>query len=186
LASQSRYRRGLLERLGLQFEVWTPNVDEAPLAAETPRDTAARLARAKAEAGRAPFPTHWIIGSDQVAEVGSRALGKPGTLANARAQLREMSGKSVLFHTGLCLASPRGAFRESLVTTEVAFRTLTEDEIERYLAREPSLDCAGSAKIEALGIALLERLRGDDPTALIGLPLIALGAMLRAEGFEIP
>lgn len=187
LASSSRYRRELLQRLGLPFETWSPEVDESPLGAEPPRETAIRLARAKAEAGSRRFPSSWIIGSDQVADLDGHAIGKPGTLDKARAQLRQVSGHSVLFHTALCFWNARLERRhERLVTSDVAFRRLTEAEIERYLERENALDCAGSAKSEGLGIALLSRLGGDDPTALIGLPLIALSAMLRAEGFDAP
>jgi septum formation protein len=187
LASSSRYRRELLQRLGLPFEYWAPEVDEAPLASEPPRETAIRLARAKAEAGARKFPSAWIIGSDQVADLDGRAIGKPGTLDKARRQLRDVSGHSVLFHTALCLWNARLQRRhERLVTTDVGFRRLTDAEIERYLEREHALDCAGSAKSEGLGIALLSRLGGEDPTALIGLPLIALSALLRAEGFDVP
>lgn len=187
LASSSRYRKELLQRLGLPFESWSPEIDESPLPAEPPRETAIRLARAKADAGSRRFPTAWVIGSDQVADLDGHAIGKPGTLGNARAQLRQVSGHAVLFHTALCFSNARAERRhERLVTTEVAFRRLTESEIERYLEREHALDCAGSAKSEGLGISLLSRLGGDDPTALVGLPLIALSAMLRAEGFEAP
>ncbi len=187
LASGSPYRRELLTRLGFAFDTWAPDVDEAPLAGEAPRATAVRLARAKARAGAARFPQAWIIGSDQVADAEGRAVGKPGTLANARRQLAELSGRTVLFHTALCVT--HGALarsHERLVTTEVVFRRLSADEIERYLAREPALDCAGSAKSEGLGIALTERVACDDPTALVGLPLVALAAILRAEGYAIP
>jgi septum formation protein len=122
-----------------------------------------------------------------VADLDGRPIGKPGTLENARRQLREVSGHTVLFHTALCVWNRRLERRhERLVSTDVAFRRLTDAEIDRYLAREPALDCAGSAKSEGLGIALLARLGGDDPTALVGLPLIALSAMLRAEGFDVP
>ena len=177
----------MLQRLGLPFQVWAPDVDESPLAGDAPRTTAVRLARAKANAGAARFPEAWVIGSDQVADHAGRAIGKPGTLAAARIQLQAMSGATVSFHTAVCLARPhQGGCREDVVTTEVTYRTLTAAEIDRYLAREPALDCAGSAKSEGLGIALLERLRGDDPTALVGLPLVSLAAMLRAEGFELP
>ena len=186
LASSSPYRRQLLARLGLPFEAWSPDVDEAPLAGEAPSATALRLARAKARAGEARFPDAWIIGSDQVAELDGRPIGKPGTLDNARRQLRELSGRSVLFHTALRLSRAAMRGHERIVTTDVAFRPLSDAEIERYLAREPALDCAGSAKSEALGVSLLARLGGDDPTALVGLPLIALGEMLRAEGFQVP
>jgi len=187
LASSSRYRRELLQRLGLPFESWAPEVDESPLPAEPPRETAIRLARAKAEAGSRRFPTAWIIGSDQVADLDGRPIGKPATFENARGQLRQVSGHSVLFHTALCFWNARLERRhDRLITTEVAFRRLTDAEIDRYLEREHALDCAGSAKSEGLGIALLSRLGGDDPTALVGLPLIALAAMLRAEGFDVP
>ena len=187
LASSSRYRRELLQRLGLPFETWKPEVDEAPLKAEPPRETAIRLARLKAEAGARKFPKAWVIGSDQVADLDGRAIGKPGTFAKARQQLRDVSGHSVFFHTALCVFNARLERRhERLVTMEVAFRRLSEAEIDRYLEREHALDVAGSAKSEGLGIALLSRLHGDDPTALVGLPLIALAAMLRAEGFDVP
>ena len=176
----------MLGRLGLAFEAWAPDVDETAAAAEKPRDTAVRLARAKAHAAARRDAEAWAIGSDQVAELDGAPIGKPGTLANARAQLRTMSGRVVRFHTALCLLAPSGSTREDVVTTDVAFRALADAEIDRYLALEPALDCAGSAKSEGLGIALLDRLHGDDPTALIGLPLIALAAMLRAEGFEVP
>lgn len=187
LASASPYRRELLARLGVPFTAWSADVDESALPGESPRATAARLARAKAEAALARWPSACVIGSDQVAEVDGRPVNKPGTLEGARAQLHELSGRRVLFHTGLCIiAGPSGRCHERVVTTDVVFRTLSDAEIERYLAREPAIDCAGSAKSEGLGIALLDRLTGDDPTALVGLPLIALTAALRAEGFEIP
>jgi septum formation protein len=187
LASSSPYRRELLERLRLPFESWAPEVDEFPLPAEPPRQTAVRLARLKAEAGGKRFPQAWIIGSDQVADLDGLAIGKPGTRERAQQQLRDVSGHSVLFHTALCVWNSREARRhERLVTTDVAFRRLTDAEIARYLEREPALDVAGSAKSEGLGISLLSRLGGDDPTALVGLPLIALSAILRAEGFDVP
>jgi septum formation protein len=187
LASSSRYRRELLQRLGLPFESWSPEVDERALPSEPPRETAIRLARAKAEAGARKFPKSWVIGSDQVADLDGRAIGKPGTFANAHRQLRDVSGHAVLFHTALCVWNARLERRhERLVTTEVSFRRLSDAEIDRYLEREHALDVAGSAKSEGLGIALLSRLHGEDPTALVGLPLIALSAMLRAEGFDVP
>jgi len=187
LASGSRYRRELLKRLGLRFRSWSPDVDETPLPGEPPRELAVRLARLKADAGGRRHTQAWIIGSDQVADLDGRPLGKPGTVENARRQLQEVSGHSVLFHTAVCIWNARLERRhERLVTTEVAFRRLADAEIERYLAREDALDCAGSAKAEGLGISLLARLGGDDPTALIGLPLIAVSAILRAEGFDIP
>jgi septum formation protein len=187
LASGSRYRRELLERLGVPFKVVSPDVDESARPGEMPRQTAVRLARAKAEAVGRRHRSAWIIGSDQVADLDGQPLGKPGTLEAAREQLHALSGHTVLFHTALCFWNAREERRhERLVTTDVAFRRLTDTEIERYLEREPALDCAGSAKSEGLGISLLTRLGGDDPTALIGLPLIALSAMLRAEGFDVP
>jgi septum formation protein len=187
LASGSRYRRELLERLRIPFETWSPDVDERALPSEPPRETAVRLARSKADAGGKRFPQAWIIGSDQVADLDGNPIGKPGTLDNARRQLRQLSGHAVLFHTALCFWNDRlGRRHERLVTTEVAFRRLTDLEIDRYLEREPALDCAGSAKSEGLGVSLLSRLGGDDPTALVGLPLIALSAMLRAEGYDVP
>ena len=187
LASGSRYRRELLQRLGLAFECWAPDVDETAPSGEAPRETAIRLARAKAGAAAIRYPQAWIIGSDQVAEDGGRPIGKPGTVEAARQQLRSMRGRVIHFHTALCVATPGGArLHKELVSTEVAFRRLTDLEIDRYLEKEPALDCAGSAKSEGLGIALLDRLSGDDPTALIGLPLIVLSAILRAEGFDLP
>jgi septum formation protein len=187
LASGSRYRQELLHRLQLPFTAWSPDVDETPRPSEPPRELAVRLARAKADEGGRKFAKAWVIGSDQVADLEGMPLGKPGTLENARRQLRQVSGHKVLFHTALCVWNAREERRhERVVTTDVAFRRLTDSEIERYLEREPAFDCAGSAKSEGLGIGLLSRLGGDDPTALIGLPLIALSAILRAEGFDIP
>ena len=185
LASGSPYRRELLSRLEVPFTTWSPDIDEHALAGESPRDTARRLAAAKARAAQARFPGALIVGSDQVAELDGHPIGKPGNLANAREQLRMMRGRNVRFHTAVCLLAAE-RLQEETVTTEVAFREFTDAEAERYLEREPAFDCAGSAKSEALGIALLERLRGDDPTALVGLPLIALSRMLRGEGIEVP
>lgn len=187
LASGSQYRKELLQRLQIPFRAVSPDVDETPRPSEPPRELATRLARAKADAGSRRFAKSWIIGSDQVADLDGLPLGKPGTLENARRQLRQVSGHTVLFHTALCVWNAREERRhERVVTTDVAFRRLTDAEIDRYLEREPALDCAGSAKSEGLGVSLLSRLGGDDPTALIGLPLIALSAILRAEGFDIP
>ena len=187
LASTSPFRRELLGRLQLPFEVAAPEVDEAALTGESPVETAERLALAKAEAVTARFPGALIIGSDQVAYCGAQRYGKPGTRANAFAQLQAMRGKSVIFHTGLCLLdSASGGVQLCGVPTEVRFRQLTDVEIGRYLDREDALNCAGSAKSEGLGIALLESLRGDDPNALVGLPLIALCRMLRSAGIPLP
>ena len=185
LSSGSRYRAELLRRLGLPFQSWSPALDEAPLPGEFCAETARRLARIKAQAALERFPGAWVIGSAQVAELDGRPLGKPGDRDNARLQLRAMRGRRVVFHTGLCLLAG-GRVHEAMVPTEVAFRDYSDDEVERYLDREPAFDCAGSAKSEALGIALLASLRGDDPTALVGLPLIALCAMLRSEGARVP
>ena len=187
MASGSRYRRELLERLGLPFRTWSPDVDERALPGEVPRATAIRLARVKAEAGRAAHPAAWIIGSDQVADLDGAPICKPGHRDAAREQLRRMRGRTVHFHAALALLDPAGGkAREALVTTDVDFRALSDAEIERYLDREPAFDCAGSAKSEALGISLLSRLSGNDPTALVGLPLIELSRMLRDAGFEVP
>jgi septum formation protein len=185
LASGSRYRAELLGRFGLPFEAWSPNVDEIALRGERCAQTARRLARVKAEAALARFPGRWIIGADQVADLDGRPIGKPGDAANARRQLQEMRGRVVVFHTAICLLA-NGRVHEADVPTEVAFRPLSDAEIDSYTRREPAFDCAGSAKSEGLGIALLESMRGDDPTALVGLPLIALSRMLRAEGAAVP
>ena len=187
LASTSVYRKQLLERFGLAFKVARPDLDETPLPDETPVATAERLAEEKARAVAAQFPNALIIGSDQVAHRGDLRFDKPGTIARAIAQLGEMSGKSITFHTAVCLYnSQTGQSQLEGVPVEARFRELSEDEIKRYVERERPLDCAGSAKSEGLGISLLEYMRGDDPTALIGLPLIALARMLRAEGVQVP
>lgn len=183
LASTSPYRRDLLARLRLPFTVKSPTVDETALPGEPARDTALRLAQAKARAV-APFsPNALVIGSDQVAALDGRALGKPGTHAHAVAQLKAMRGKSVLFHTALALLNTAsGALQSAEIPTTVLFRDYSDREIERYLERERPYDCAGSAKIEGLGIVMVARVSGDDPSALIGLPLIRLVDMLRNEG----
>ncbi|MBM3390942.1 MAG: septum formation inhibitor Maf [Betaproteobacteria bacterium] len=187
LASTSAYRRELLSRLQIPFEVASPDTDESPLAGESPAQTAERLSVAKAEAVSARFPGSLIIGSDQVAYLGDQRFGKPLTRERAIEQLRLMRGKTVVFHTGLCLFnSATGRRQVTGIPTEVTFRQLGEAEIERYLDKEQPYHCAGSAKSEGLGIALLSSMRGDDPNALIGLPLIALCGMLRIEGLHIP
>lgn len=187
LASTSAYRRMLLERLQLPFVTARPDVDETPLPAERPPDTANRLALAKAQAVAERFEDALIIGSDQVAHMGGEIFGKPGTEERAIAQLQRMNGRSVVFHTALALINTRsGKVHLDSVPTEVRFRTLSDAEIVRYVEREQPLDCAGAAKSEALGITLLDALSGDDPTALVGLPLIALSRMLRAEGLLLP
>ena len=187
LASTSSYRQMLLERLSIPFELARPDTDETPLPGEPPATTAERLAAEKARAVATAWPDALIIGSDQVAYLGDRVFGKPGTESRAIAQLQQMSGQTVVFHTALALLNTRsGRLQTAGIPTRVRFRTLTEAEIRRYVAKEQPLDCAGSAKSEGLGISLLEALSGDDPTALIGLPLIALSRMLRAEGLELP
>ena len=188
LASTSAYRRELLSRFGIPFETVAPNCDEAPLPQEHPAATAERLAETKATAVAERYPDALIIGSDQVAYSGLETYGKPGDRASAVRQLHSMSGRTVVFHTGVCLLNTRsGIAHRAGVATEVRFRSLSADEIRRYLDREPdALNCAGSAKSEGLGISLLEALRGDDPTALIGLPLIALAEMLRREDIDLP
>jgi len=186
LASTSPYRRELLTRLRLSFEVRAPAVDEAALPGEGARDTALRLAQAKACAVSAGFPHALIIGCDQVAELDGARLGKPGNHANAVAQLTAMRGRDVVFHTAVALLNAgTGALQVADVPTTVRFRRYGDGEIERYLEQEQPYDCAGSAKIEGLGIVLVERARGDDPSALIGLPLMRLAAMLRNEGVPI-
>ncbi len=187
LASTSTYRKQLLERLMISFETARPETDETPLPGETPSATAERLAVEKARAVAPSFPDALIIGSDQVAHLGSEVFGKPGTEERAIAQLQRMRGRTVVFHTALALINTRsGRIQCEGVPTLVRFRDLSDDEIRRYVATERPLDCAGSAKAEGLGISLLEALSGDDPTALIGLPLIALSRMLRAEGIHLP
>lgn len=186
LASTSPYRRELLARLGLPFEVANPETDEARLAGETPAATALRLSEAKARAVAEAYPDALIIGSDQVAEMGGRIFGKPGNHARAVEQLRQLSGQTVNFFTGLCVFNARTGKAEIRgIPTLVGFRKLSEAEIESYLRREPAYNCAGSAKSEGLGIALLERIHGDDPNALVGLPLIALCELLRQQGMQI-
>lgn len=185
LASTSRYRRELLERLRLSFHVARPEVDEAPRAGEAPTALAQRLAIEKAGAIAMQRPESWVIGSDQCAELAGRPLGKPGTRDAAIAQLRGMSGQAVRFHTAVCLR--RGdVCLQAMDLTTVHFRALFDAEIERYVDAEQPLDCAGSFKSEGLGIALFDAIESRDPTALVGLPLIALCSLLRRAGFESP
>jgi 7-methyl-GTP pyrophosphatase len=186
LASTSPYRRALLERLGVPFSVAAPAVAEAPLPGERADAMAVRLARAKAHAVASAFPSALIVGSDQVAECDGRLLGKPGDHERAVAQLRALSGREALFHTAVCVynAGTRAA-AERVVPSRVRFRALDDALIERYLRKEKPYDCAGSAKAEGLGIALIEGIDSDDPTALIGLPLIAVVGLLREQGFDV-
>ena len=187
LASSSRYRRELLDRLKLPFQIVSPDVDETPHSGEAPAITAGRLALAKAQAAHPRYPRSLIIGSDQVAFCDGVRLDKPGDHAGAVRQLRHASGKSVNFITAIALVNTAsGRSQTKLVPTEVRFRQISDHEIERYLQAEPAYDCAGSAKAEGLGISLIESIRSTDPTALIGLPLIALCEMLRNEAVSVP
>ncbi|HEY3177856.1 MAG TPA: Maf family nucleotide pyrophosphatase [Casimicrobiaceae bacterium] len=186
LASGSSYRRMLLERLGLPFEVIAANIDESPRLNESPSAAALRLAEAKARSVAAARSAALVIGSDQVADLDGRHLGKPGSHDAAVAQLRALSGRTVTFHTGVAVCdADSGRCRSTLVDVVSTFRTLADIEIEDYLRREQPYDCAGAVKSERLGIALFERIVSDDPTALIGLPLIALIDLLRAEGIAV-
>ena len=183
LASSSAYRRELLGRLRLPFSVDVPDIDEAPLPGEAPAATALRLAGAKAAAVAARHPGSLVIGSDQVATLDDAQIGKPGTHAAALAQLQTMRGREVVFHTALCLHDGRdGSSQLEDIRTVVRFRDLPDAELDAYLRIEQPYDCAGSAKNEGLGIAILERIDSTDPTALTGLPLIALTGMLRRAG----
>ena len=186
LASSSIYRQQLLSRLHLPFTTANPAIDESPLASETPPQTALRLAEQKARALAARFPDALIIGSDQVAVLHGQAVGKPGNHANAFQQLSSASGATMVFYTALCLLdSGSGVAQLATASNEVKFRKLTSEQIERYLNAEKPYDCAGSAKSEGLGIALIEYIRGDDPNALIGLPLIDLITMLERAGVKV-
>lgn len=186
LASSSPYRRALLDRLGLDYEAISPDIDESPVAGESVSQLVQRLALCKAQAIASQHPDALVIGSDQVAILDGRLLTKPGDHATATRQLQQASGRTVAFHTGLCLLDAQSG--QSLcedVTYNVHFRNLTAREIDTYLKREQPYDCAGSFKSEGLGIALFERLEGDDPNSLIGLPLIRLMDMLQQMGVEV-
>lgn len=186
LGSTSVYRRELLARLRVPFEVASPEVDETPLTQEAPRELALRLALAKAQAVAQKFPNAVVIGSDQVADLQGQPLGKPGTHERAVKQLRQMSGQSVIFQTAVAVVCLHSGFSQvDLAAVQVKFRDLTEEEIENYLRAERPYDCAGSAKSEGLGIALLASIHSDDPTALVGLPLIRTARMIRAAGIPL-
>lgn len=186
LASSSIYRRELLEKLQIPFEVESPEVDETPLPGETPAMTALRLAQAKARKVGNHHPGALIIGCDQVATLDGLQLGKPLTHDNAVKQLRMMRGRTVNFHSAMCLYNAANDRMQAAdVLYEVRFRLLTDEQIENYLRKEEPYHCAGSAKSEGLGIALIESMRGDDPNALIGLPLITLVTMLQNEGVNV-
>ena len=187
LGSTSRYRRELLGRLRLAFEVEAPQVDETPRPGEAPAALARRLALAKAREVAARRPEAIVIGSDQVADLDGEPIGKPGTHERAVAQLRRMSGRTVVFQTALAVVCQASGFeQQDLAPVEVRFRALTDGEIERYLRAEQPYDCAGSAKSEGLGIALLDAIVSDDPSALVGLPLIRTARLLRAAGLVLP
>ena len=187
LGSTSVYRRELLQRLRLPFTVAAPDVDETPQPHEAPHTLALRLALAKAHAVAAQHPEAVVIGSDQVADLAGHALGKPGTHERATEQLRLMSGHSVIFQTAVAVVCHATGFEQvELAAVDVRFRPLSDAEIERYLRAEQPYDCAGSAKSEGLGISLLDAIDSDDPTALIGLPLIRTCRMLRAAGLVLP
>ena len=186
LGSSSAYRRELLARLRLPFDVSSPEVDETPRPDETPKALALRLALAKARAVAARHPSAVVIGSDQVADLDGEPLGKPGTHERAVTQLRRMRGHTVIFQTAVAVVCIETGFEQvELAPVRVRFRALTEAEIENYLRAETPYDCAGSAKSEGLGIALLESIESDDPTALIGLPLIRTARLLRAAGLSL-
>lgn len=186
LASTSPYRRELLERLGVPFDVAAPQVDEALEASEAPRDAVVRLAVAKARAVAAREPEAVVLASDQLASLDGRPLGKPGTAANAVAQLGAMAGATVTYCTALAIIAPGFADATGLDLSRVTLRRLGGKEISRYVEAARPLDCAGALKLEGAGIALCERMETNDPTALIGLPLIATARLLRERGFEIP
>jgi MAF protein len=183
LASASPYRKELLERLGLAFTVAPPGIDESPRKGETPAALALRLAEAKARAVAAAYPSALIVGSDQVAEFSGEAIGKPRDRAHALQMLASMSGRTIVFHTALAVLNAQsGRLQTALVDVASTFRALDQRELEAYLDHDQSYDCAGAVRVESLGIALFTRVASDDPTALIGLPLIRLTDMLRAEG----
>ena len=185
LASSSLYRQQLLQRLGVPFVAIAPNLDESPLPGETPKNLTLRLAKAKAQAIASLHPNAWVIGSDQSADLNGRIIGKPGSHAAALAQLKQMQGQVVVFHTSLCLIGQ--SFCETIhVPTTVQFRNLPERVLDQYLRLEQPYDCAGSAKSEGLGIILLEKIESEDPTALIGLPLIALTTLFHQAGIPLP
>lgn len=186
LASTSSYRASLLRRLLDTFEQAAPGTDEDALPGEAPDARASRLAEAKARAVAATRPGCVVIGSDQVAHLEGTVLDKPGTVQAAHRQLEASSGRDVVFHTAVCVIDAQGKASLHVDETRVRFRTLSADDIERYVARERPLDCAGSFKCEGLGISLFERIANDDPTALIGLPLIATSRLLRDAGIALP
>lgn len=187
LASTSIYRRELLSRLRIPFETMAPGTDESPLAGEAPPALARRLALAKAHSIANVRPDAVVIGSDQVADLDGEAISKPGDHARATEQLRRMRGRQIVFHTAVAVLCQESGFREhDIAIATVSFRSLTDEEIERYLRADQPYDCAGSARSEGLGISLLDAIASDDPTTLVGLPLIRVCRMLRAAGLDVP
>lgn len=185
LASSSPYRAAQLSQLGLSFDTYAPAIDEAAMAGETAPALALRLAEQKAVKVAERYPESWILAGDQTAACHGTRLGKPGNLENAKAQLLLMQGQTCYFYSAFCLSTPNQRYAK-VVTTKVQMRPLSEETIDRYLAQEPAFDCAGSFKIEGLGIALFEAVRSDDPSALVGLPLIAVAEALRTCGWRLP
>lgn len=185
LASSSRYRRELLDRLGLPYDAESPDIDESSLPGEAPKDTAVRLAEMKARAIWEKHPGAVVIGSDQVADLNGTKLGKPHTRERAVAQLESMQGQTVVFYTALCVLDAAGKAHATLSATTIRMRALKRETIEAYVDREKPFDCAGSAKIERLGIALMDKVESDDPTSLIGLPLMAVTTLLAEAGVEV-
>lgn len=186
LASSSPYRRELLARLRLPFDFQAPSIDECRREGEAPEALVQRLAEEKARRIAEEYPTAWIIGADQLVRCGEQILGKSGNADTARAQLEAMQGRSVELLNGLCLLSPSGQARVELISYRVDLRPLTSEEIARYIEKERPFDCAGSLRAEGLGISLIEKMIGEDPNAIIGLPLIRLSTMLREAGFSLP
>jgi len=187
LASTSPYRKLLLQRLQLPFEVYAPNIDESAVAGEQPLELVKRLALEKSRSAARQFPTAMVIGSDQIAVCEGEIVGKPGTVGNACKQLASFSGQCVVFHSAFAICCEENDFLfEQMVDTEVCFRQLTRPEIQRYVELDNPIDCAGSFKSEAAGVSLLDSMTSSDPTAIIGLPLITLSRALRQAGFDLP
>ncbi len=186
LASRSPYRKTLLDRLGLDFDVHPADIDETPRSGEQPAELVERLSLEKARAVARTYPESAIFGLDQVAELAGESLGKPGSAAAAVEQIQRLSGRSIVFHSGLCLLFPGARPRLERIETEVVFRRLDSDEIRRYVDRDAPMDCAGAFRSETLGSTLVERITSDDPSALMGLPLIAAARMLREKGWQLP
>lgn len=185
LGSSSPYRKELLSRLGLTFITDSPSIDETPLSGETPDALTVRLAREKARVVHAKHPDAWVIGSDQAADLNGEILGKPGTQEKAVAQLTRMQGQKLRFLTAVCVINPQGEMFEAMVPTTVQMKRLAPETIRCYVERENPIDCAGAAKIEKLGVVLMRRVSSDDPTALIGLPMIQTASLLAKSGYPV-